>query len=308
MSLFANFYIISALLIICIAVCFFLPELLYRASGRERSWHPILACLLLICSVLLLSGLHGKAIDMAIPNVAVTVKPTPAPEPEPQSEQTTQDEEPQVDFAVSTRLGTIPITVGFETPLELSVANNGAQAAFDCELVVLDGGGHNLAPQKAYALAPQVVSTTLAPGDTGICTWRFTPKQAGEYVLQAAAAAHEQSVSQQVRIKAEKKFTVDVDDAVWVFHSRTPGSDLSLANKLKNAGFHNALAKGEWKTTSEEQYIFYRDKDKTNLDELFVEIGMPSVQPYYYDSERVGSKVKEFFEQNPDMAFLVIIH
>jgi len=308
MSLFASFAVVALLQLLCIVASFFLPEFLYRTSGAERPWHVPAAAALLLATVLTLSWLHGAAIQseaplqQAMPTAASPAADTP-PAPKPETVR-----EPEIDFAVTTRFGTVPLHVGAVSPLELSIANNGAQAIFACELRVLDAQTKAPAPQDAV-LVKTVQNTVQAdPGATAACSWEATPRIPGSYVLQASAASAGTTHTQEITVQVEHDYRVNVDDAIWVFNSRTQASAEKLAQRLRDAGFHNAAAKGEWKTRSEEQYIFYRDEDKTNLTELFEEVGVTDVQPFYWDSPRVGSKVKEMFEQNPKLGFLVIIH
>lgn len=305
MNLFSNYAIIALLQLACIVASFFTPELLYRMTGRERRWHVPAASSLLIVSVLLLTWLHGTA---TTPEATATPQQSRRVEARETATRTELSRESQTDFSVTTRFGTVPVAMGRNAPVSLSIANNGAQAEFACELAVLDGDGLKPAPQDAFQVEPVTVTAQAAPGETAQCSWKVLPRIIGAYVLQVSAAAEGNTASQQVRVKVEHDYRVDVQEEVWVFNSRTQANAEKLSQQLRDAGFHNAVAKGEWKTRSEEQYIFYRDADKMNLDELFVEIGIPDVQPYHYDSPRVGGKVKEMFDQDPELGFLVIIH
>lgn len=315
MSFFANLFIIALLQLLCIIVSFFLPELLFRLSGKDQRWHVPAASSMLIVSVLALTGLYGAAKESARPAAqAVNQAAPPAPQQTAQAETPAAPsppppaDEPATDFSITTRFGTLPMNVGATTPLELAIVNNGAATPFSCELAVLNGEGTEAAPQNSVLVDAVNTTGMLQPDASASCAWRISPRVAGVYVLQPSVAASGSTSSQQVRIEAQAEHHADVTEQVWVFNSRSKNNGAKIAAALKKAGFLNAIVKGEWKTRSEEQYIFYRDVTKKNLDALFVEIGDPSVQPYYYNSERVGAKVKELFEQNPDLGFLVIIH
>lgn len=309
MSLFASYAVIALLQLLCIVISFFTPELLFRASGREQRWHVPVAAGFLVLTVLGLSWLHDTALKAAQPApVQFAQDQKPAAQPPQKEAAAPEPETQQTDFSIATRFGTVPLPVGMAAPLDLSIANNGAMAVFGCDLSVLDAQGTEPAPQDSIRVEKLQTTAQATPGETAQCSWKITPRIPGTYVLQASAATAGASHSQQVRVLVEHNYRVDIDEAVWVFNSRSQSSAEILAQHLRDAGFHNAVAKGEWKTRSQEQYIFYRAEDKTHLTELFEEIGDAEVQPYYYDSPRVGSKVKEMFEQNPDMGFLVIIH
>lgn len=307
MSFLAGFTSVALLQLAAIVACFFLPELLFRLGGQERRWHVPLASALLIAAVLSLTALHGRARNAAPP-------PQQAAAQAPRASDTV--DAPQSDYDISLRFGTLPVLAGTAGPLELSIVNNGADALFACELDLLAGDGLTAAPAGAFELEPQTASVQIPAGGTGSCAWRIKARQPGTYVLQPSAASNGRTASQQLRVMVQQPQQAaprpdapraEVLEQVWVYSSLSAENAAGLAAHLHEAGFRNAQAKGEWKTRSEEQYLFYRDAAKTNLDALFVEIGVTELQPFHYDSERVGAKVKEMFRDNPNLGFLVIV-
>lgn len=322
---FGNLFFVSVLQIGCILFCFFLPEILHRVCGKDRLWHVPLASVLLIASVLVLTWVHGMergAGAVVQPaQVAALEADQAAALAEPQSgEQAAQASSeprdtpqtlPSAARDLATRLGTMALPVNQPATLAMTIQNNGAAASFDCELTVFDAQDDTESPPEAVDVQPLAVSPAVEGNGTGHCSWRVTPQIPGAFVLRASTRVPgEQGTArrQEFLVEAHQDVRGSFDALVHVYHSRIEGNDEALAARLRSAGFHNAKAKGLWETSSSEQFIFYRDGDKKHLDDLFIEIAMPEVQPYHYGGDNVGSKVKDRFAADNNLEFLVIVH
>lgn len=328
---FGSIYFVLVLQVGVILFCFFLPEILHRICGRDRLWHVPLASLLLIASVLALTWVHGVergAVAVVQPSrVAALEADQAAALAGPQSgEQGAQESSEPRDTPrtlpagardLATRLGTMALPVNQPATLAMTIQNNGAAASFDCELTVFDATDDTESPPDVVDVQPLAVSPAVEGNGTGHCSWRVTPLIQGAFVLRASTRVPgEQGTArrQEFLVEAHQDTLgsfdalASFDALVHVYHSRIEGNDEALAAKLRSAGFHNAKAMGLWETSSSEQFIFYRDGDKKHLDNLFIEIAMPEVQPYHFGGDNVGSKVKDRFAADKNLEFLVIVH
>ncbi len=317
-GLFENMFFVSVLQVGCILFCFFLPEILYRVCGKDRLWHVPLASVLLIASVLLLTWIHGaeRGAGMEVQPTLETAELQPQPEEQiPQLPQLPQDPHPSqtapsAAHEIATRLGTMALPVNQPATVALSIQNSGAAASFDCELTVFDAKDDTESPPEAVDVQPLAVTSSVEGNGTGHCSWRITPQHPGAFVLRAETkVAGEQGAAQRQEFLVEvyQTVTASFDAPVHVYYSRIEGNDEALTARLRSAGFHNANAKGLWETTSTEQFIFYRNPDKLHLDDLFIEIAMPDVQPHHFEGNNVGGKVKDRFAADKDLEFLVIV-
>ncbi len=310
-GLFGNMLFVGVLQIACIVLCFFLPEFLFRMCGKDRTWHVPMSSLLLIVSVVALTWLHGAGADVRVrahevPEVEVVAK-APVETPAPPLVAL----EPVRKHEITTRMGTMPLPLQKPATLALDIQNMGPESTYTCSFEALDANAASPLPEGALQVEALSVKPVVAANATGHCSWRVTPLAPGAYVLRVTASASDavdEKQAQEFLVEAHQVARVDSEAPVRVYYSRIEGNDEALAEKLRSAGFHNVKAMGLWETRSEEQYVFYRDSNKSFLDELFVEIGIPAVQPYYYDGDNVGGKVKDIFVAQNDLEFLVIVH
>jgi hypothetical protein len=332
---FGNMFFVSVLQVGCILFCFFLPEILHGVRGKDRLWHVPLASVLLIASVLVLTWVHGmergagavvRTAEMAALDAGQAVAPTEPLSRDVSGEQLGEQLEEQAAQAssesrdtavpsaareVATRLGTMALPVNQPATLAMTIQNSGAAASFDCELTVFDATDDTESLPDAVDVLPLAVNPAVETNGTGHCSWRITPQLPGAFVLRASTRVpgeQETARRQEFLVEAHQDARGSFDALVHVYHSRIEGNDEALAARLRSAGFHNAKAKGLWETSSSEQFIFYRDGDKKHLDDLFIEIAMPEVQPYHFGGDNVGSKVKDRFAADNNLEFLVIVH
>ncbi len=145
-----------------------------------------------------------------------------------------------------------------------------------------------VAPAQEMAPSSQPIEAPVAP--------QLPPESAAPQ----AAATEPPEASQQT---ASKPATV------WIYYikSDSKGRDIHLASQLRQAGYVNAHAKGNWRSSFKDQNVFFRRRDKAAVQELFDALGSGKYESYHYEGERINRMVKDLFAKNPDLEFLVIL-
>ncbi len=297
--LFSNIYVVLILQIGIIIVCFFLPEIIFRLTRKERSWHVLLASALLIASVVSLTSMHScgrhRADDIAFG---------------PQT---------QGDIECTLRASNFPLPADATTNVNLMLYNSGPRATYQCFLHILDHTKGTLLAPDAYEVEKTADTLELGPSESGTCGWTLRFHQPVEAIIDTYAQKdgvlltnHQQivvhgPVAGTTASPATRSPTRTVDDEIWIYYAKTQGRDTTMANTLRSAGYANVQAKGDWQTKTDEQFIFYRDPDRSGLESLRRDLGLTGLRDYFFNSDRIGNKVKNLFQDNPKLRFVVIV-
>ncbi len=311
-AMFSNVFIIVLLQVVVILFSFFLPEILFRITKKQESWHVLLASFFMIFAVIFLTLLHSST----------------AMEPDKQ-----EDRQPQTASAAAPeytlRIGPLSQRIGSPLDVQLTVFNNGPVNDFNCSLDFLDKNSAKPLGEADFELISEKDVLHLESGANGICSWNVVFHKTGEVLADAfvQGSGLEPSNHEQIALQiapAEKKeqqaeavqapsaavsavSTVALTDAtVWIYYTRDESTDSNLVKKLKSEKFKHAVAKGVWKTRSESQFLFHRTPEGNDVTELRKALGLEDVEVYYFDERRVGNKIKQTFKDNPELDYLVI--
>lgn len=329
-ELFSSSVAVIAVQICCILISFFIPELLYRLTKKQEGWHVLLASFLMIISVSALTATHGATLK-SITNLSSQTAPAPTPPPTqeaPQAAESTTTPEAEgpssqtsapsasaplpetLDISFTTKLSTVALPVNTPTNIDVQLTNHGDSGVFNCKVSVQNPQGKSIAPLNTYTVTAFAESVTLDTDQSDHCSWSLLFTKAGQYVIETSATGPGAAAGvQQVAVDVTGENTARAQSGqgtIWVFSSREEGNDELLAQQLREHGYPTAEAQGHWETRSEEQYIFYRNKQ--NLRDIMEKTSVEDLQAYKFSGERISGRIKDIFNENSDVDFVVIVH